>query len=182
MIKVYWSLERLGDELLMVAATEQGLCYVQYLQQKEVKISEDEALSAMQAWGQSKLSSPVWHHDSDRLKPYLDELAGYAAGKREALTMPLDMHGTAFQQEVWRALQDIPYGATATYSDVAAKLDKRSAVRAVGTAIGANPVLIAVPCHRVVGKDGSLTGYRGGLANKAKLLRLEGAAAAQGNG
>ncbi|MGG1555432.1 methylated-DNA--[protein]-cysteine S-methyltransferase [Paenibacillus ferrarius] len=175
MTTVYWSLGRLGDELLMVAATEQGLCYVQYLQQKEVKTSEEEALFALKAWGQSKLNSPVWHHDPNRLKPYLNELEAYGAGGREVFTLPLDMRGTAFQMRVWQALQAIPYGVTATYSEVAAKLDRGSAVRAVGTAIGANPVLIAVPCHRVVGKDGSLTGYRGGLANKANLLRLEGA-------
>ncbi|MNY76374.1 Methylated-DNA--protein-cysteine methyltransferase, inducible [compost metagenome] len=74
---------------------------------------------------------------------------------------------------MWAALNDISHGETVSYSQVAQSLDKSSAVRAVGTAIGANPVLIVVPCHRVVGKDGALIGYRGGLPNKEKLLRLE---------
>jgi AraC family transcriptional regulator of adaptative response/methylated-DNA-[protein]-cysteine methyltransferase len=90
-----------------------------------------------------------------------------------AATFPLDVRATAFQQRVWRALQEIPRGETRSYSELAAALGKPSAVRAVAGACGANPVAVAVPCHRVVGKDGSLTGYRWGTERKRKLLEAE---------
>ncbi len=91
-----------------------------------------------------------------------------------AATFPMDVRATAFQQRVWRALQEIPRGETRSYSDLAAALGKPSAVRAVAGACGANPIAVAVPCHRVVGKDGALTGYRWGMERKKKLLAAEG--------
>ena len=97
----------------------------------------------------------------------------YLEGKRKIFTVPFDFNGTAFQLAVWNALCEIPYGQTKSYSDIANYINKPAAVRAVGAAIGANPVLITVPCHRVVGKNGSLTGYRGGLEMKTQLLDLE---------
>ncbi|MNG17458.1 Methylated-DNA--protein-cysteine methyltransferase, inducible [compost metagenome] len=106
--------------------------------------------------------------------PYIQQLDEYLSGKRSEFSLPLDLRGTGFQQGVWAALNDISHGETVSYSQVAESLGKSNAVRAVGTAIGANPVLIVVPCHRVVGKNGALTGYRGGLLNKEKLLKLEG--------
>ena len=90
-----------------------------------------------------------------------------------AATFPLDVRATAFQQRVWKALQEIPRGETRSYSEVAAQLGAPTATRAVAAACGANPVAIAVPCHRVVGKDGSLTGYRWGVERKQKLLTAE---------
>jgi AraC family transcriptional regulator of adaptative response/methylated-DNA-[protein]-cysteine methyltransferase len=90
-----------------------------------------------------------------------------------AATFPLDVRATAFQQRVWKALQEIPRGETRSYSEVAAQLGAPTATRAVAAACGANPVAIAVPCHRVVGKDGSLTGYRWGVERKQKLLAAE---------
>ena len=87
--------------------------------------------------------------------------------------MPIDLHGTPFQQIVWKALQEIPYGQTVSYSDIAERIEKPNAVRAVGTAIGANPVLIIVPCHRVIAKSGKLGGFRAGLEMKEQLLELE---------
>ena len=94
-----------------------------------------------------------------------------------AATFPLDVRATAFQQRVWKALQQIPRGETRSYSDLARELGRPTATRAVAAAIGANPVAIAVPCHRVIGKDGSLTGYRWGIDRKRKLLAAEGASA-----
>ena len=94
-------------------------------------------------------------------------------GKEQTFTVSFDYKGTAFQLAVWNALCEIPYGQTTSYSDIANSINKPTAVRAVGAAIGANPVLITVPCHRVVGKNGSLTGYRGGLEMKTQLLDLE---------
>ena len=102
-------------------------------------------------------------------------LAAYFDGAAEPLRLvPLDLHGTAFQQAVWRALQALPRGATSTYGQIAAQAGSPAAVRAAGAAIGRNPVGILVPCHRVLGRDGSLTGYAGGLHRKQALLQLEG--------
>lgn len=104
------------------------------------------------------------------------ELAAYGRDRHARFTVPLDLQGTPFQREVWRALRDIPAGRTVSYAEIAARIGRPRAVRAVGAAVGANPVAIVVPCHRVIGRDGSLTGYAGGLARKTILLRHEGAA------
>ncbi|WP_111655447.1 methylated-DNA--[protein]-cysteine S-methyltransferase [Isoalcanivorax indicus] len=106
------------------------------------------------------------------------QLAEYFAGQRTRFELPLAASGTPFQQQVWRRLCDIPFGATASYADIAARLDNPRAVRAVGAANGRNPLAIVVPCHRVIGRDGSLTGYAGGLARKRWLLAHEAAARA----
>src|SRR5437016_2281890 len=103
----------------------------------------------------------------------MDELRRYLAGERVQFTCPLDLHGTAFQVEVWEELYRIPYGKTYTYAEIAQAIGRPAAVRAVGAANGANPVAIIVPCHRVIGSDGSLTGYGGGLPAKEWLLALE---------
>ena len=101
------------------------------------------------------------------------QLQEYFNGKRTQFTLPIEFEGTAFQQKVWDALLSIPYGKTVSYSDIAKKIKKPSASRAVGMAIGRNPLSIIVPCHRVIGANGTLTGYAGGLPNKAFLLELE---------
>jgi methylated-DNA-[protein]-cysteine S-methyltransferase len=108
--------------------------------------------------------------------PVLDaaerQLTEYFAGERTTFDLPLDPQGTAYQQRVWQALSDIPFGQSTTYRRIAGKLG--SVARAVGAANGQNPVSLVVPCHRVVGADGSLTGYAGGLDRKRWLLRHEG--------
>lgn len=101
------------------------------------------------------------------------ELAEYFAGRRQEFALPLAPQGTPFQQSVWEALQRIPYGETCTYSRIAALIGRPKACRAVGMANHRNPLAIVIPCHRVVGSDGTLTGYAGGLAVKERLLRLE---------
>jgi len=107
------------------------------------------------------------------------QLEEYFAGQRKEFTVPLAPSGTPFQLAVWEQLAEIPYGSTVSYGDIARALGKRPvASRAVGLANGANPISIIVPCHRVIGSDGSLTGYGGGLDRKELLLRLEGATAA----
>ena len=107
------------------------------------------------------------------------QLHAYAAGLLREFTLPLDMQGTEFQLRVWRALLDIPYGETWSYRDVAARIGVPQAVRAVGAANGANPLPIVVPCHRVIGSNGKLVGYGGGLALKRRLLALESGAVHQ---
>jgi methylated-DNA-[protein]-cysteine S-methyltransferase len=104
------------------------------------------------------------------------QLAEYFAGTREVFDLPLDLQrGTPFQQSVWRALLAIPAGRTSSYARICEAIGKPAAARAVGAAVGRNPLSIVVPCHRVLGTDGSLTGYAGGLQRKSALLQLEGA-------
>jgi methylated-DNA-[protein]-cysteine S-methyltransferase len=102
-----------------------------------------------------------------------DQLARYFAGRLTRFDLPLELAGTPFQRQVWAALRDIPYGQTTTYGELATGLGKPAASRAVGLANGKNPVSIVVPCHRVIGADGSLTGYGGGIDRKRFLLTLE---------
>jgi len=120
---------------------------------------------------------PPEHLFGDRedglLPEVASQLAEYFAGRRRSFTIPLRLTGTPFQQEVWTALQDIPYGETTTYGELAQLLGKPQASRAVGLANGKNPVSIIVPCHRVVGSTGGLTGYGGGLDRKRQLLAHE---------
>ncbi len=107
-------------------------------------------------------------------RPAATALADYLAGRTHQFNLPLDQqHGTELQRQVWQALRELPYGTTTTYTAVAAKIGHPTAVRAVATAVGKNPLLIVVPCHRVCRKDGQLGGYRGGLPMKAALLALE---------
>lgn len=101
------------------------------------------------------------------------QVTQYLRGERREFDFPLLLRGTPFQQKVWKALQTIPYGQTRTYKDLAAAIGNPKAARAVGMANRRNPILMAVPCHRVVGSTGQLTGYAGGLDMKAALLRLE---------
>ena len=101
------------------------------------------------------------------------ELGDYFAGRRTTFSVPLDMRGTDFQQSVWRALLTIPFGETRSYADIAAQIGRPTATRAVGAANGRNPISIIAPCHRVIGANGSLTGFAGGLKAKEYLLGLE---------
>lgn len=102
----------------------------------------------------------------------------YFNGTNPDFTPTLSLHGTEFQKAVWRRLRDVPYGCTASYGDIASKLPHSSA-RAVGGAVGRNPISVIVPCHRIVGADGSLTGYAGGIDKKLALLKLEGSSFGQ---
>lgn len=107
--------------------------------------------------------------------PAARQLDEYFRGKRREFTIPLAPHGTDFQLAVWNELCRIPFGATISYSEVARRIGRPSAIRAVGAANGANPIPIVIPCHRVIGSNGSMTGYGGGLPRKQKLLAIEGA-------
>ncbi len=111
--------------------------------------------------------------DDDAFAAAREQLAAYFAGERTAFELPVAPTGTPFQREVWQALTEIPYGTTCSYGELAQRIGKPAAVRAVGLANGRNPVSIVVPCHRVVGADGSLTGYGGGIERKRFLLDLE---------
>lgn len=103
-----------------------------------------------------------------------EQLEEYFAGKRKIFDMPIGLGGTDFQRKVWMEVAKIPFGQTTTYMKLSQKLGNPAAIRAVGAAIGANPILVILPCHRILGSDGSLTGYAGGLERKKALLELEG--------
>ncbi len=101
------------------------------------------------------------------------QLKEYFSGKRKEFDLPLEFQGTAFQKQVWKALSRIPYGKTFSYQEIAQQIGAPKACRAVGAANGKNPISIIVPCHRVIGANGTLTGFAGGIATKEKLLNLE---------
>ncbi|MBL0520671.1 methylated-DNA--[protein]-cysteine S-methyltransferase [Aeromonas sp. A5] len=141
---------------LLIAINERGLVHVDF-------VAGLRALPDMSGWQQ----------DGEALAPYLAEFEAYFAGRLQRFTLPLAASGTEFQQAVWQALCDIPYGETRSYGDIARAIGKPNAMRAVGAANGRNPLSIIVPCHRVIGQNGSLTGYAGGLEIKKALLQLE---------
>ncbi len=120
-----------------------------------------------------------WRADAAPFRAAVRQLQEYFAGARRRFDLPLAPRGTEFQRRVWRALTQIPYGQTTSYGELARRIGKPGASRAVGLANGANPLPIIVPCHRVIGADGSLTGFGGGLPIKRKLLALEGGAAGE---
>lgn len=143
-----------GD--LLIAINERGLVHVDF-------VAGLRALPDMSGWQQ----------DGEALAPYLAEFEAYFAGRLQRFTLQLAASGTEFQQAVWQALCDIPYGETRSYGDIARAIGKPNAMRAVGAANGRNPLSIIVPCHRVIGQNGGLTGYAGGLEIKKALLQLE---------
>lgn len=148
-----------------IVATDRGLCYVSHVTEN----LNDIVAFQMKPYPNSKLIS-----DAKEIEPYRDQFYEYLEGSRSVFDFPIDVIGTPFQKEVWKALSEIPYGETASYLDIAKKIgrDHRSA-QAVGGAVGSNPICIAYPCHRVVGSDGSLTGYSGGIDKKIALLNHE---------
>jgi methylated-DNA-[protein]-cysteine S-methyltransferase len=161
---VYWTLYQNGDWNLHLAATIKGICYIG---------SPNKPFAEMAAWVEKRFKDVQFVQDQHFFEPYTAELMDYLQGKRMEFKAPFDLHGTPFQKEVWEALSQVSYGETKTYSDIAQDINKPASVRAVAAAIGANPLLISIPCHRVIGKNGKLTGYRGGLDMKTKLLELE---------
>jgi methylated-DNA-[protein]-cysteine S-methyltransferase len=116
---------------------------------------------------------PAWSEDAAPLQEAIRQLRAYFAGKLEKFDIPLVPEGTAFQLQVWKRLCEIPYGETISYGELARRVGNPKASRAVGLANGSNPIAIVIPCHRVIGSNGKLTGYGGGLPLKEKLLALE---------
>jgi methylated-DNA-[protein]-cysteine S-methyltransferase len=135
-------------------------------------VADDDAIVAVHL-GPPPPTTTVGRRDDVALRSAHDQLAAYFAGEAVTFDLPLWLQGSAFQVRVWEQLCEIPYGETRSYLDIALALGDRDLVRAVGAANGANPIAIVVPCHRVVGSDGSLVGYAGGLHRKRTLLDLE---------
>ncbi len=137
-------------------------------------VSDGTHLRAIEFEGQYSDEIQSIEHSDPVLATCARQLSEYFAGARQGFELPLGAHGTPFQQSVWAALLDIPYGEVRSYRDIARSINNEAAVRAVGAANGRNPLPIVVPCHRVIGSDGSLTGFAGGLETKTRLLQLEG--------
>ena len=148
-----------------VAATETGICTV---------TTGTRQPDALFAWLSRHISPEPPRKDREGLAQALAQLHEYFSRARQAFDLPLDVRGTAFQRAVWTEISRIPYGTTTTYSQIAEHIGRPKAARAVGAAVGANSLPILIPCHRVIGAGGSLTGYGGGLEMKAGLLRMEG--------
>jgi len=141
---------------LLLAADDTGLCSIDFVN------------------GRRPASpNPAWHEDPERLLEPVRQLRAYFAGDLEKFDLPLSPAGTEFQLAVWKRLCEIPYGETISYGELARRLGNPNASRAVGLANGSNPIPIVIPCHRVIGSNGKLTGYGGGLPIKEKLLALE---------
>ena len=120
-----------------------------------------------------RLGTPVEDKNNPVLLETEQQLNDYFAGKRKKFSIKFDFAGTDFQKKVWETLAAIPFGETPSYGEIATRIGRPDAARAVGAAIGRNPISIAVPCHRVIGSNGKLTGFAGGLHTKASLLSLE---------
>ena len=118
----------------------------------------------------------TWVERPEVFREIIGQLQGYFSGTLKRFEMPISLSGSEFQQSVYRQLINIPYGETRSYSDIAEAIGNKKAVRAIGNANSKNPIAIVVPCHRVIGRDGSLTGFAGGIEAKKILLRLENAA------
>lgn len=163
---IYWSQLNFLEWQLIVAKTEKGLCFIG---------SNQGTAKELEKWMRKRYFDFKLIQDDDKLAASIEALINYLKGKQRDFKIELDIIGTDFQKDVWESLKAIPYGETRNYSMIADSIKRPKAVRAVGTAIGANPLLIIVPCHRVLGKNKRLTGYRGGLAMKERLIALESA-------
>lgn len=161
---IYWDVIAMNDWEIYVAATERGICYIG---------SPNRPFDELEKWVFKKIPSAYLVQSSPHLQPVTAELTQYILGERQTFTVEKDLIGTDFQQAVWLASAEIPYGETKTYSEIATHIGRPNAIRAVGTAIGANPLLFIIPCHRIIAKNGGLAGFRAGIDVKEKLLQLE---------
>lgn len=165
---INWMEVELEGRQWRLLTTELGLCRI---------IMPSESLDSWNEW-MSRIAPgvrPIEDCTAIKRTGIVDWLHDYFAGKSIAFTdeIPLDLIGTPFQQQVWTALGQVPYGETRTYGEIAASIDRPQAVRAVGAANGANPIPVLLPCHRIIGADRKLTGFRGGLDLKRRLLDIE---------
>ncbi|GCE13230.1 methylated-DNA--[protein]-cysteine S-methyltransferase [Tengunoibacter tsumagoiensis] len=163
---LYWCSVPSVRGICYIFATRYGICWV-----GTPGTSLEDGIAQTRRW--FRLEN-ITHIGNPLLEKAQEELHRYFAGECVQFTCPLDLHGTPFQLLVWQALTKIPYGKTCSYSEIAQAIGQPKASRAVGAANGANPVPIIVPCHRVIGRNGTLTGYGSGLPTKSWLLSLEG--------
>jgi AraC family transcriptional regulator, regulatory protein of adaptative response / methylated-DNA-[protein]-cysteine methyltransferase len=151
--------------LVLIAATQRGICTIEF--------GDDETLLMQKL--SVRFPNAVLLTKDTQFDDWLERVLRHIEAPAKALDLPLDIRGTVFQQQVWKALQDIPVGATASYSEIAQRIDKPKAVRAVASACASNTLAVVIPCHRVVRGNGELSGYRWGVERKSKLLDIEAA-------
>lgn len=168
---LYWTTIDIPPWKLLVAATNEGLAYVN---------NEQEPYDDFVKWAARYFPGSEVLRDEQRVGPYVKQLLEYWRGERRKFDLPKVLRGTEFQRDVWNALLNIGYGETCSYAHIANIIGRPKAIRAVGGAAGQNPLLIVIPCHRVIGKSGSLTGFSSGLDLKKYLLQLEGHAIRNG--
>lgn len=164
MKKIYYTFYRNHNFHLLLGATDKGLCYIGF---------DDKNLDEFLICCNKQFHHCSFEENHDKLLFATIQLDSYFEKTLTTFTIPLDFHGTDFQMKVWKALLEVEYGETVPYSKIAELIGNPKAIRAVGTAIGKNPVPIIIPCHRIISKDGSIGGFSGGLHNKIKLLELE---------
>ncbi|USG68492.1 methylated-DNA--[protein]-cysteine S-methyltransferase [Brevibacillus ruminantium] len=152
---------------LLLASTKEGLCYLGFG-------NEEQGLPDLQRWARKMFLGAVVEQNEVINQQAQTELEEYFSGKRTKFDVPVVLYGTAFQKAVWNELTRIPFGETKSYKDIAQAIGQAKAVRAIGGANNRNPIPVIVPCHRVIGSNGALVGYGGGLSIKEKLLALEG--------
>jgi O-6-methylguanine DNA methyltransferase len=162
--KAYYGVFDSSLGVVCIASTEKGVCKIAL---------PEESQEDFFGWLRAHFGLQNVIEDRGKNEDVLAELESYLTGESREFQSPLDLRGTEFQMKVWRGVRAIPYGTTRSYQDIAERIGHPRAYRAVGAANGANPVPIIIPCHRVIGRDGSLRGYGGGLAMKERLLRLE---------
>ncbi|WP_341300599.1 methylated-DNA--[protein]-cysteine S-methyltransferase [Lysinibacillus sp. FSL H8-0500] len=151
-----------GD--MYIVASDEGIVYIG---------TPNMPFDEVEVWARKPFKGYSFEENKEKLWPYIEQLTAYFKRELTEFDVPIHVKGTPFQLAVWDALRELPYGTTVSYADIAQRIGNPKAVRAVGGAIGANPILAIIPCHRVIGKNGQLTGFRSGLAMKEFLLELE---------
>lgn len=162
-ILYYGTLHSVLGESYVVASSE-GIVYIG---------TPNASFEEVEVWAKKRFVNYTFEENRGEIAPYLEQLEAYFKGELRNFNLPIHVKGTPFQLAVWDALKELPYGTTASYSEIADRIGHPKAVRAVGAAIGANPLLGIIPCHRVIGKNGKMTGFRGGIPMKEFLLQLE---------
>lgn len=150
---------------MFVCATARGVCLLEFVDRRMLETEFKDL--------QQRFRAPILAGENTHTRQAVQEIGEYFAGARSSFDLALDAPGSAFQLRVWQALRDIPHGATTSYQSLAAAIGQPSAARAVASANGANRIAIVIPCHRIIGKDGTMTGYGGGVARKAWLIAHE---------
>jgi O-6-methylguanine DNA methyltransferase len=164
MEKLFYTTLKTPIQSLLILSSEKGLVRIMFIDTKQELF-----LHKLK----NEYTDITFVEDKSKNQTALDQLKEYFAGTRKNFTLPLDLRGTPFQKQVWAALGQVPYGQTCSYGEIASRIGKPGSARAVGMANHNNPIPIVIPCHRIIGADGSLTGYGAGIHIKEKLLNLE---------
>src|SRR5690625_4343145 len=151
---IYWSTCIVDNWQMYIAKTDEGLCYIG---------TPNASFSELETWVNKKIANGTLIKKNEVLQDDIIDVKKYLQGKTTTFSVPIHLIDTDLQKQVWQTLQTVPYGKTKTYTDIATQIGRPKAVRAVGSAIGANPLLMIIPCHRILAKSGGLAGFRAGL-------------------